>query len=226
MKKIVCLVGKTGSGKSTIETELEKTQMFQKLVSVTTREPREGEEYGEDYYFTTKELFQGALDDGYFIEHEEHYGTMYGLLKEEVEEVINAGKFESTHAVLVINYQGYLTIKKHYPDNTLLFYVEAKLEDRISKALKRGTPGLQQRVEEDEKLFDEELIKKECIAVLENKFDQRSLTENIMKIINELYKPHRISAGMELGGENYESEISGFDIGECTQKDISRSTVK
>ena len=53
MKKIVVLVGGSGSGKTTIAHELEK-KGFRRLVTTTTRPKREGEVDQVDYFFVDR----------------------------------------------------------------------------------------------------------------------------------------------------------------------------
>ena len=59
----IVLIGASGSGKSTIENELNNNG-FRKIVSYTTREPRDGEKNGKDYWFVTKDTFKDMLAEG------------------------------------------------------------------------------------------------------------------------------------------------------------------
>ena len=47
-------------------------------VSHTTRKPREGEQDGVHYNFTTVEDIKKEIDDGKFIEYAEVHGNYYG----------------------------------------------------------------------------------------------------------------------------------------------------
>ena len=78
---IIVLLGASGSGKSTIENELTIHHGFKKIISYTTREPRDGEVNGKDYYFINNETFNEMLDRGLFAEYDEYsqrrlYGTL------------------------------------------------------------------------------------------------------------------------------------------------------
>lgn len=59
----IVLIGASGSGKSTIENEL-NNHGFRKIVSYTTREPRDSEKNGKDYWFVTKDTFKDMLAEG------------------------------------------------------------------------------------------------------------------------------------------------------------------
>ena len=57
---------------------------FEFSISHTTREPREGEVNGKDYFFVTQEEFDKMVEEGAFIEYEQNYGKSYGTSKAEI----------------------------------------------------------------------------------------------------------------------------------------------
>ncbi len=77
---IIVLMGPSGSGKSTIEKELQKFGL-KRIVSYTTRTPREDEVNGEDYYFVKPEDFMELVKNKKFAEYRGYsnnrfYGTL------------------------------------------------------------------------------------------------------------------------------------------------------
>ena len=66
MYKIICLIGKSGSGKSTIEQKLCSDLEINHLISHTTRPPRKEELEGLDYFFFTVDYFEEQREN--FIE--------------------------------------------------------------------------------------------------------------------------------------------------------------
>ena len=58
---VLVLVGKSGSGKSRIERELASNFRYEKAVSTTTREIRNGEVDGIDYHFVNDEEFNKMM---------------------------------------------------------------------------------------------------------------------------------------------------------------------
>ena len=61
-------------------------------VSATTRNPREGEREGVDYFFRRKEEFQRMIDAGDMLEHAEVFGNHYGSPVAPVLASIEAGE--------------------------------------------------------------------------------------------------------------------------------------
>ena len=58
MYKIICLIGKSGSGKSTIEQKLCSDLEINQVVSHTTRPPRNEELDGQDYNFVSDDYYE------------------------------------------------------------------------------------------------------------------------------------------------------------------------
>jgi guanylate kinase len=73
--------GPSGAGKGTVIDLLMKrfpNNQFGFSVSHTTRGPRDGEEHGVHYYFTSAEKIKKEISEGKFIEHAEVHGRYYG----------------------------------------------------------------------------------------------------------------------------------------------------
>lgn len=69
MKHLICICGKSASGKNTICKELEKMYGYKRLVTYTTRPMHTGEEDGVDYNFIAKERLEALIADGAVIEY-------------------------------------------------------------------------------------------------------------------------------------------------------------
>ena len=59
---IITIAGQSGSGKTILSKLLCEEKGMYNMVSTTTRQPRQGEEHGKDYFFVTKEEFLSILD--------------------------------------------------------------------------------------------------------------------------------------------------------------------
>lgn len=94
--------GPSGSGKSTLCRRLTSDGMARFSISCTTRPPRDGEEDGREYYFLSREAFDGMIAKGAFLEHAEVHGNLYGTLRDTVVELLGNG----TDVVMDIDVQG------------------------------------------------------------------------------------------------------------------------
>lgn len=82
---LTILTGPTAVGKtSVLDGVLQQYPSMKRVVTSTTRLPRDGEQDGVDYHFLSKESFISKMDDGSFLEANEYAGNMYGTLKDDV----------------------------------------------------------------------------------------------------------------------------------------------
>jgi guanylate kinase len=130
------LIGPSGSGKSTFCSRLVKD--FDDLhysTSVTSRPPREGEVQGKSYHFVSREEFIARRERGEFFEWEETHGNLYGTLRATLQNGIDGG-----HDLLFqIDIRGALTMKKHFPDNTVsVFIIPPSFEALRERLVARG----------------------------------------------------------------------------------------
>ena len=108
--KPLVICGPSGVGKSTIIKRLtdEFPGLFGFSVSHTTRQPRNGESEGVNYYYVTRENFLSLKEKGEFIESAEFSGNMYGTSKMAIQSVQEKGQI----CILDIEMQGVMQIKK------------------------------------------------------------------------------------------------------------------
>merc|ERR1712001_307420 len=131
------LCGPSGVGKSTIVERLKKKipNAFALSVSHTTRQPREGEKDGVNYFFTDRENMTKAIENGDFIETAEFSGNMYGTSKAAVETVSASGKI----CILDIDRQGVIQIKETNLNPLYVFIHPPSVEDLEKRLRGRGT---------------------------------------------------------------------------------------
>ena len=137
---LVVVSGPYGVGKGTIvKTLVKRREDVVESVSCTTRVPREGERHGREYFFLSKEEFLKRVDEGDFLEYDEHFGNYYGTPKSFVKEML-----ESKSVILEIDVVGALNAKKAFPDCKLVMIVPPSLEE-----LKRRLIGRNSETEEE-----------------------------------------------------------------------------
>ena len=132
--------GPSGVGKGTICKRLiEETEGIELSVSATTREPREGEVDGVNYYFMDKDAFQERIDQGGFLEYAEVFGNFYGTPLKPVEEKLAKG----IDVLLEIDVQGGAKVKEVYPEGIFLFILPPSLEELRNRLIKRGKDSME-----------------------------------------------------------------------------------
>ena len=133
---LMVISGFSGAGKGTLVKKLlEKNGDYALSVSMTTRNPREGEVDGVHYFFRTKEQFEEMIGQDGFIEHAQYCGNYYGTPKAYVEEQLSLGK----NVILEIEIQGAMNIKKLFPESLLLFVTPPSAEELERRLRGRGT---------------------------------------------------------------------------------------
>ena len=92
--KIIALFGKSSAGKDYLQKWIVNNFNVNKMVSCTTRPPRDYEKEGVDYFFLTNEKFAEKVLDGTMLEATEFRSWFYGTPLESLSsEVINIGVF-------------------------------------------------------------------------------------------------------------------------------------
>jgi len=135
----------SGSGKTTIVKHLldQGDLNLDFSVSVTSREPREYEIHGKNYYFISLKEFKQHIKNGDFLEWEEVYrDNFYGTLNTEVERIWKMGK----NVIFDIDVVGGLRIKKKYPDRTLAVFVKPPSVDELKIRLKKRKTESEEKI--------------------------------------------------------------------------------
>jgi len=75
---ILCLIGKSASGKTFVRDKLVKECGYKSLVTFTSRPPRKNEKQDITYRFISKEDFEQKIEEGFFAEWKK-YDTEQGV---------------------------------------------------------------------------------------------------------------------------------------------------
>ena len=152
MKKglLIILSGPSGVGKNCVRQEIMKSNKLDLTysISMTTREKREREEDGKDYYFVSEEEFQRNIDAGNFLEWASFVGHRYGTPKDKVEELRKQGK----NVFLEIEINGATQVLSKVQDDRVIsiFLMPpsfAALEKRIRKRKTESEEIIQERLQ-------------------------------------------------------------------------------
>jgi len=106
---LVLISAPSGAGKTTVcQQVLAARPNMTRAITCTTRQPREGEKDGVDYYFLDAASFLKRVQAGNFLEHATVYGHSYGTLHSEVVNKLRQGR----DVLLNVDVQGAASIRE------------------------------------------------------------------------------------------------------------------
>lgn len=128
----------SGTGKTSVIKKLMTLDNNLKFsVSVTTRQPREGEKDGVDYFYISNEKYDELLKQNAFYEHvDSQYGSRYGTLRSEVDSFINVGQ----DVVFDMDWVGLRQMKEKAPDDVVsIYFLPPSIHELRQRLEGRGT---------------------------------------------------------------------------------------
>lgn len=176
---VLIVSGPSGCGKSTLLKEVIKNiPNLYFSISTTTREPREAEEDGIDYFFVSKEKFEEDIEDANFLEYAKVHDNYYGTSLKPVIEALNSGKL----VIFDIDVQGHKIIRKKLQNLITSVFIttptkkilEQRLvaratdrEDSINKRVENARVEMEEFLDYDYLIVNENLneAKKQILAI-------------------------------------------------------------
>jgi len=134
--KLIILSGSSGCGKGTVlKAWLASRDDTVVSVSVTTRQPREGEIDGVHYFFRSHAEVERMIANDELLEYAEYSGNLYGTPIAP----INAWLAEGKNVILEIEVQGAKKVMQKRADALTVFIVPPSLEELEYRLRGRGT---------------------------------------------------------------------------------------
>jgi guanylate kinase len=145
---ILVLSGPSGAGKSTIINHASPNiGEYHFSISTTTRQPREGEQHGVDYYFVTHSEFEEGIKAGDFLEYATVHGNYYGTSLKPVNEALSQGKL----VIFDIDVQGHRLVRAKMGDYVTSVFITPptlkELEKRLYARATDDTSIIERRIE-------------------------------------------------------------------------------
>lgn len=138
MKKGLLLVisGPSGVGKGTICNILvNENKDINLSISATTRNMRQGEVDGVNYFFKSVDEFENLIENGKMLEYANVHGNYYGTPKDFVVNSIENGEI----VILEIDVQGAMQVRENYPEAKLIFILPPSFEELRNRIVNRST---------------------------------------------------------------------------------------
>ncbi len=133
---LIVISAPSGTGKGTLCARLLKAHPEIRFsVSVTTRDPRPGEEDHRHYHFLNDRQFDELLAQDAFLEYATVHGHRYGTLRAEVDAGIKAGQC----MLLDIDTQGALNVMRKIRNTVSVFILPPSYEILRARLYTRNT---------------------------------------------------------------------------------------
>jgi len=181
MKKglLIILSGPSGVGKGTIRKRIMKNNKLNLVysISMTTRQPRNMEQNGVDYYFVSPEEFQKNIDNHNFLEWAEFVGNRYGTPKDKVNELREQGK----NVFLEIEITGAKQVLSRLQDDegVISFFL-------MPPSLKALEKRIRNRKSESEEIIHERLEKGQKEMTMTENYDHIVMNDRLGRAASEI----------------------------------------
>lgn len=143
--KCIIFSAPSGAGKTTIVRHLLAQELgLEFSISACSREPRNTEKHGVDYYFLGIEGFKEKIAENAFVEWEEVYAdNFYGTLKSEIERIWKAGKTVAFDVDVI----GGLNLKNQLKEQALAIFVQPPSVEELEKRLRNRSTETEEKIQ-------------------------------------------------------------------------------
>ena len=143
--KCIIFSAPSGAGKTTIVRHLLAQELgLEFSISACSREPRNTEKHGVDYYFLGTEGFKEKITENAFVEWEEVYAdNFYGTLKSEIERIWKAGKT----VIFDVDVIGGLNLKNQLKEQARAIFVQPPSVEELEKRLRYRSTETEEKIQ-------------------------------------------------------------------------------
>lgn len=175
--EIIVFTGTSGAGRKTIARRVGEALELKRVVSATTRPPRNPERPDADYHYMNEEPFGRLEQDDAFLQTVKIDGHRYGVLKREVEQALAAGQGIS----LVLNREGADAVKRLYGDRVIRVFIYVD-KTTVRERLESKGARFEQLASYLDHYADEVTYRRQC----EYTFENVDLERTVERIVDEL----------------------------------------
>jgi guanylate kinase len=176
---MLVLMGKSGSGKTSIESNMIERYGFVRAISHTTRQKRENDVDGVNYFFVSKEEMERLQNENQLAERIDYLGNTYALCKEQCK----------TDRIVVVAPEGLKQLVAKDDLDIFSVFLDVNREVRLERMLNRGDSqeDAEFRINNDDAIFDgsESMVS----VVLDNSYKSvDEVTEEVYKLYQDYSK--------------------------------------
>ena len=173
--RLLVVSGPSGSGKSSIVTELLDRLPLEFSVSATTRLPRPGERHGDHYNFVSRRDFESMIDKGELLEWAQYNNRFYGTPMAPVEAALADGG----DVLLEIEIQGARQVRERMPQAVMFFVAPPSMQELERRLRRRGDTT-------DEDIEDRLQIAEDEMTEAPQLFDHIVVNESLDQAVAEI----------------------------------------
>lgn len=141
--KILVVSGPSGCGKSSLIGEILKSEKdIYFSISTTTRQKREGEREGVDYYYISTEQFEKEIEEGAFLEWAKVHDNYYGTSLKPIYKALSENKL----VILDIDVQGHAIVKTKFPRIVTSLFVTTPSQEELERRLQKRQTDTQETI--------------------------------------------------------------------------------
>ena len=96
---------------------------FRKIITSTSRNPRENEPPGTEYYFSDRVDFESKINNGDFLEYVENFGNYYGTCLNSINSSLLNG-----NSIIVLDDKGAIKMKELLNTQAITIYLDVPVD--------------------------------------------------------------------------------------------------
>ena len=143
---LIVISGHSAAGKDSVIQRMKSRRLpIHFVITTTTRQRREDEVHGVDYFFVSHNEFARMIEQDELLEYAIVYNDYKGVPRAQVDQALASGN----DVVMRVDVQGAASIRKLYPESVLIFLTahnEDELERRLTERKSETPEGLDLRI--------------------------------------------------------------------------------
>ena len=173
---VIILSSPSGAGKTSITKQiLDKTRNISMSISVTTREKRNGEVDGKDYFFISQAEFDQMCNNNELLENATVYSKSYGTRAKDTSDLLKKGD----DILFDVDWQGMQQIAESMPGKTVSIYI-------LPPSIKELRQRLEKRGTDSQDIIDKRIAKAKEDISHAHKYDYILINDSLAEVVKQV----------------------------------------